>query len=106
MGQESIDIADVKENGSWFEVYDEDGKKVSSMASSNKELLGYGDEFFVVLSGSWIETYDVKCKKIAYMPSTNKTVKGVAGGVFTVINGPWVETYDKHCKKLNTRSAR
>ena len=57
-------ISDVQVKGSWIEVFDGSGKKISTMSVSNKEVVGVASNFFVVIAGSWIETYDEKCKKI------------------------------------------
>ena len=75
-------ISDVQTKGSWIEVFDSNGKKASTMSSSNKEVVAVASDFFVVVAGSWIETYDEKCKKIATMSSSNKIVRGGAGSAF------------------------
>lgn len=59
-------ISDVQTKGSWIEVFDSNGKKASTMSSSNKEVVAVASDFFVVVAGSWIETYDEKCKKNCY----------------------------------------
>jgi hypothetical protein len=97
-------ISDVQVKGSWIEVFDSNGRRISTMSSSGKSLGGFSSDFFVVVSGSWIETYDEKCHRIATMSSSGKEVRGAAGGNFTVKNGSWIETYDKNCKRINTRS--
>lgn len=60
-------ISDVSVKGSWIQVFDASGKKISEMSASGKEVQGVASDFFVVLSGSWIQTYDEKCKKIGIL---------------------------------------
>ena len=69
-------ISDVSLKGSWYQVFNEDGKKISEMPSSGKEVLGVASDFFVVEHGAWIQTYDENCKKITEMPSSGKEVRG------------------------------
>jgi hypothetical protein len=49
-------IADVQIKGSYIEVYDEKGKRISYMSASGKDVVGTAADFFVVEAGSYIET--------------------------------------------------
>jgi hypothetical protein len=77
-------IADVQKKGSFIEVYDSNGRRISYMSSSKKEVSGVTGDFFVVTAGSFVEVYDEKCKRISYMSSSNKEVLVAAGNSFTV----------------------
>ena len=98
-------LSDVKTDENWFKTFDEKGKHISTMASSGKELVCIGSDFFVCLEGAWIKTYDENCKHIETMSSSGKTVRVAAGQTFTCKEGSFMKTYDKNCKHLNTRSA-
>lgn len=98
-------ISDVREKGNYIEVFDDNGKKISYMNTSNKEIEGITGDFFVVTNGNYIEVYDEDCKKISYMNVSSKTITAVAGHTFTVRNGNYLETYDKKCKKLSSKNA-
>jgi len=97
-------ISDVQVDGSWIEVYDGNGKEISSMSSRGRDLVGVASSFFVVVKGSWIITYDKNCKEIASMSSSGRTVRGAAGSSFTVEKSSWIITYDKYCKEKSSRS--
>jgi len=98
-------IADVQVKGSWIHVYNERNKEISRMYFSDKELVGIGSDFFVMVLGSWTYTYDENCKEIARMHSGDKEVRGVVGSTFTAQRGSWIYTYDKNCKEISRRSA-
>lgn len=55
--QESISY--IKDTGSWFYVYNDKGKKITTMSNSSKKLLGWGSDFFIVETGSWFYIYDM-----------------------------------------------
>ena len=99
----NMPISDVSNQGSWIVVFDDRGKEIKRMGSSNKDVVGVASDFFVVLEGSWIVTYDEKCKEIKRMGSSNKTVKGASGRTFTVLEGSWIVTYDQNCKEQARR---
>lgn len=57
-------ISDVQLKGSWYAVFDGNGKKVKDLAASSVgELYGFGSDFIVFLKGSWYSTYDESGKK-------------------------------------------
>jgi hypothetical protein len=99
-------IADVKQQGSYLQILDAKGKKISELPiRPNMEYLGTGTDFFVVKVGSYFTTYDAKSKKIADLAIRPGMVfRSAAGNGFTVKNGSYVQTYDKNCKKTGERS--
>lgn len=96
-------ISDVQIKNSWIIVFDTNGKKISQMPQSKKEVVGIAGSFFVVTANGWIITYNEKCKKISQIPLSGKEVKGAAGGTFTVLSNGWIITYDKNCREKNRR---
>ena len=101
-------ISFIKDDGAWYQVYDESGKKITTMSKQTVgEVVGWGSDFFVSLDGGWYKTYDMKGKKICTLSKqTVGTVIGVSGTTFTSKDGGWYKIYDKTGKKINTRSAQ
>ncbi len=99
-------ISYIKNDGSWYMIYDEQGKKMSTISKSTVgEVVGWGIDFFVSLDGSWYKIYDSSGKKINTLSkmSVGKVV-AVSGNTFTSEDGGFLKTYDKTGKKINTRS--
>ncbi len=101
-------ISYIKNDGSWYLVYDESGKKITTLSKSAVgEIIGWGIDFFVSLDGSWYKVYDSKGKKITTLSKQSVgDVMAVSSTTFTSLDGAWLKTYDKYGKKINTRSAR
>lgn len=96
-------ISDVREKGSYIEVYDANSKRISRMDAGKKELVGVAGSFFVVVHGSYIEVYDEECNKISRMDQGDKIVRGAAGDTFTVKHGSYIEIYDENCKRISRK---
>ena len=99
-------ISYIKTTGAWYQVYDESGKKVTTMSKlSTGEVIGWGSDFFVAVDGTWVKTYDISGKKICTMSklSTGEVI-GVSGNTFTCRDGSWIKIYDKTGKKIRTQS--
>lgn len=56
-------ISIIERHGSWYDIYDERGKKQKTLPEHIGMLLGWGTRFFIVQKGSWYELYDEPCKK-------------------------------------------
>ena len=56
-------ISDVQIKNSWIVVFDSNGKKISQMPQSGKQVKGAAGDTFTVLDNGWIITYDKKCKE-------------------------------------------
>lgn len=99
------DIAYIQPTKSWYYVYDQNGRKLSSLSTNNGELKGYSATFYVIATKNWIYTYDTKSRKIASISvSSAGEVVGVAGDTFSTRLGSWIYIWDKHCKKVATKS--
>ena len=100
-------ISYIKADGAWYQVYDEAGKKVTTLSKSSiGEVVGWGSDFFVAVDGAWVKTYDVKGKKICTLSKqTVGEVIGVSGNTFTSRQSAWIYIWNKEGKKLQTRSA-
>ena len=99
-------ISYIKADGAWYQVYDESGKKVTTLSKQTVgEVVGWGSDFFVTVDGAWVNTYDIKGKKICTLSKQSVgEVIGVSGNTFTSRDGNWIKIYDKTGKKINTRS--
>lgn len=99
-------ISYIKDDGAWYQVYDESGKKVTTLPKQTVgEVVGWGSDFFVTVDGAWVKTYDIKGKKICTLSKQSVgEVIGVSGNTFTSRDGNWIKIYDKTGKKINTRS--
>ena len=99
-------ISYIKADGAWYQVYDESGKKVTTLSKQTVgEVVGWGSDFFVTVDGAWVKTYDIKGKKICTLSKQSVgEVIGVSGNTFTSRDGNWIKIYDKTGKKINTRS--
>lgn len=98
-------ISNIERQGSWYYVYNEQGKKVKTLsASSIGEVKGWCSDFFVAQSGSWISLYNADGKKLkTFNTNTIGEVISVSANTFTTKMGNWIYTYDANGKKLNTR---
>ena len=100
-------ISYIKDGGAWYQVYDESGKKVTTLSKQTVgEVVGWGSDFFVAVDGAWVKTYDIKGKKICTLSKQSVgEVIGVSGNTFTSRDGSWIKIYDKTGKKISTRAA-
>lgn len=105
--QKQISYVETSSSGSWYHVYDTNGKKITTLAQQSVgELIGWSAEIIVTKSGSWYKILDPQGKTLKTMSEqTLGTVISVAGSTFTSRSGNWISTWDKTGKKLSTRSA-
>ena len=99
-------ISYIKNDGGYYLVYDESGKKICAVSESTVgEVVGWGSDFFVSFDGSWYKIYDLNGKKItALSQSTVGKVVSVSSTTFTSEDGGWIKIYDRNGKKINTKS--
>lgn len=101
-------ISYIKNDGSWYMVYDEQGKKITTVSKSSVgEVVGWGSDFFVTRDGSWYKIIDMNGKRInTFSVSSKGDVIAVSGNTFTCKDGNFIKIYDKTGKLINTHSAR
>lgn len=51
--------------GSWYDLYDGQGKKYKSLSSNIGMFVSVSGDTFVVRKGSWLDTYDRFGKKVS-----------------------------------------
>lgn len=100
-------ISYIDNAGSWYHVYDTNGKKITTLSSSAAgELIGWSGEIIVTKSGGWYKILDPQGKTLKTMSDmTVGTVISVSGCTFTSRSGSWIHVWDKTGKKLATRPA-
>lgn len=99
-------ISYIKSDGAWYHVYDENGKKVTTLSRSTVgDVVGWGSDFFVTEDGGWVKIYDINGKKICTLSKSSVgKVIGVSGNTFTSRDGGWIKIYDKNGRKISTHS--
>ena len=105
-GAVNAQIADVTKKGDYLYVYDENGKKLSSMYLRTYDVTGITSSFFIVKKRDYAYVYDYTCKKISSMYIGDYVIRGAAGNSFTIKKGDYIYTYDKNCKKLSSRYSK
>lgn len=108
IGLKAQSISHIETTKNWYYIYDQDGKKIKTLSTSQGELKGYSSTFYIIKQGTaFYITYDVKGKRLhTWGVSSVGEILGVAGDTFTSRQGAWVYTWDKNGKKINTRAAK
>ena len=100
-------ISYIETTRSWHYIYDENGKKVHTVSTSQGEVVAYSDTFYILKKGSWYYTCTPKGKKLHTFSASNVgEVLAATGDTFTSRKGSWIYTWDKNGKKLSTRPAK
>ena len=100
-------ISYIETTRSWHYIYDENGKKVHTVSTSQGEVVAYSDTFYVLKKGSWYYTCTPKGRKLYTFSTSNVgEVLTATGDTFTSHKGSWIYTWDKNGKKLSTRPAK
>ena len=100
-------ISYIETTRSWHYIYDENGKKVHTVSTSQGEVVAYSDTFYILKKGSWYYTCTPKGKKLHTFSTSNVgEVLTATGDTFTSRRGSWIYTWDKNGKKLSTRPAK
>ena len=101
-------ISSIETTKNWYYIYDQDGKKIKTLSTSQGELKGYSSTFYIIKQGTaFYITYDVKGKRLhTWGASSVGEILGVAGDTFTSKQGAWIYTWSKDGKKINTRAAK
>lgn len=108
IGLKAQSISHIETTKNWYYIYDQDGKKIKTLSTSQGELKGYSSTFYIIKQGTaFYISYDVKGKRLhTWGVSSVGEIMGVAGDTFTSRQGAWIYTWDKNGKKINTRAAK
>jgi hypothetical protein len=99
-------ISYIETTNSWHYVYDENGKKVHTISTSQGEIVAYSESFYILKKSGWYYTCDAKGKKLyTFSVSNVGDILSATGDTFTSRKGGWIYTWSKTGKKLATRSA-
>lgn len=108
VGLKAQSISHIETTKSWYYIYDQDGKKIKTLSTSQGELKGYSASFYIIKQGTaFYITYDVNGKRLhTWGVASVGEILGVAGDTFTSRQGAWIYTWDKNGKKISTRAAK
>ena len=103
---QSISYVEITKN--WYYIYDQDGKKIKTISTSQGELKGYSSTFYIIKQGSaFYVTYDVNGKRLhTFGAASVGEILAVSGDTFTSRQGAWIHTWSKEGKKISTRAAK
>ena len=101
-------ISHIETTKNWYYIYDQNGKKIKTLSTSQGELKGYSSTFYIIKQGTaFYITYDVNSKRLhTFGTGSVGEILGVAGDTFTSKNGAWIYTWSKEGKKISTRAAK
>ena len=101
-------ISHIEATKSWYNIYDQNGKKIKTLSTSQGELKGYSSTFYIIKQGSaFYVTYDVNGKRLhTFGAATVGEILAVSGDTFTSRQGVWIYTWSKEGKKISTRAAK
>ena len=101
-------ISHIETTKSWYYIYDQDGKKIKTLSTSQGELKGYSSTFYIIKQGSaFYITYDVNGKRLhTFGAASVGEILAVSGDTFTSRQGAWIYTWSKEGKKISTRAAK
>ena len=101
-------ISHIETTKNWYYIYDQNGKKIKTLSTSQGELKGYSSTFYIIKQGTaFYITYDVKGKRLhTWGVSSVGEILGVAGDTFTSRQGAWIYTWSKDGKKISTRAGK
>ena len=108
VGIKAQSISHIETTKNWYYIYDQDGKKIRTLSTSQGKLEGYSSSFYIIKQGrAFFITYDVNGKRLhTFGASSVGEILGVAGDTFTSRMGSWIYTWTKDGKKKSTRSAK
>jgi hypothetical protein len=101
-------ISSIETTKSWYYIYDQDGKKIKTLSTSQGELKGYSSTFYIIKQGSaFYVTYNVNGKRLnTFGAASVGEILAVSGDTFTSRQGAWIHTWSKEGKKISTRAAK
>ena len=78
-------ISHIETTKNWYYIYDQDGKKIKTLSTSQGELKGYSSTFYIIKQGSaFYVTYDVNGKRLhTFGAASVGEILAVSGDTFT-----------------------
>jgi lipoprotein-anchoring transpeptidase ErfK/SrfK len=104
-GLKAQSISYIETTKNWYYIYDQNGRKIKTLSTSQGELKGYSSTFYIIKQGTaFYITFDVNGKRLhTFGVGSVGEIVGVAGDTFTSHMGVWIYTWTKDGKKINTR---
>ena len=101
-------ISHIETTKNWYYIYDQNGKKIKTLSTSQGELKGYSSTFYIIKQGSaFYVTYDVNGKRLhTFGVSGVGEILAVSGDTFTSRQASWIYTWSKDGKEINMRAAK
>ena len=101
-------ISHIETTKNWYYIYDQNGKKIKALSTSQGDLKGYSSTFYIIKQGSaFYITYDMNGKRLhTFGAASVGEILAVSGDTFTSRQGAWIYTWSKEGKKINTRAAK
>ena len=108
IGLHAQSISHIETTKNWYYIYDQNGKKIKTLSTSQGELKGYSSSFYIIKQGTaFYITYNVNGKRLhTFGVSSVGEILAVSGDTFTSRQGAWIYTWSKEGKKINTRAAK
>ena len=106
-GLKAQSISYIETTKAWYYIYDQSGKKIKTISTSQGKLVGYSSTFYIIKQGSaFYVTYDPTGRRLyCFGVNTVGEILSVNGDTFTSRLGSWIYTWSKDGKKISTRSA-
>ena len=79
-----MSISNIERRSSWYDIYNESGKKTKTLSSSIGDIEGFGSDFFVVSRSSWYDLYDENGKKYKTLSNTIGSIVSVLSNGFLI----------------------
>jgi hypothetical protein len=98
--QPPVTLGKVEQRGSTFTTFDSGGRQITYFSSPNRELVGWGRDFFVIRSGTTFSTYDSRCRQISTTTIGGATTATVDTDSFTVRVGSSNQKFNRSCKRI------
>lgn len=101
-------ISYIETTQSWYYIYDQDGRKIRTLSTSQGELKGYSSSFYIIKQGTaFYVTYDANGRRLhTFGASSVGEIVAVSGDTFTSRCGAWIYTWNKNGEKISTQAAR
>lgn len=107
LAMDAQNIGHIEQQGSWYYIYNQAGKKTHTLSASSGVLAGYSSTMFILRNGSWYYIYNAEGRKEKTLSaSTVGDILNVTGDTFTSRHGTWIYTWSRDGRKINTRAAR
>ena len=93
-------ISNIEEKNGWYYIYDETGHKSKTLSDNIGEIMGVGNDWFIVAKNGWYYLYDEDGRRYKTLSDNIGEIVNVSGNTFVVRKSGWLHTYDKDGNKI------